>query len=216
MDMYSESARASAAEDIIPLYERHADTWAEIRGNSGFIESQWMQRFETLLPPGGAVLDIGCGSGSPIAAHFIEHGFDVVGIDSSAGMIGHCRERFPDHEWIVGDMRELSLGRRFHGLLAWDSFFHLTHEDQRSMFARFAGHAAPGAALMFTSGTDHDEAIGEFERERLYHASLTAEEYRKLLESSGFRVLAHKVEDPECGEHTIWLAQAGNGGQDDD
>jgi hypothetical protein len=63
-----------------------------------------------------------------------------------------CKERFPDRDWQVADMRTLSLGRAFEGLLAWDSFFHLCPEDQRRMFPVFRKHAAPRAALMFTSG----------------------------------------------------------------
>ena len=40
-------------------------------------------------------------------------------------------------------MRELALGRKFSGILAWDSFFHLRHDDQRRMFPVFRQHAAP-------------------------------------------------------------------------
>ena len=208
MDTSSESARASAAEQIVPLYERHAATWVRRRSSArGFMEAQWMQRFTERLPSRGTVLDIGCGSGWPLAAHLIGQGFVVTGIDSSPTLIEHCREHFPEQTWIVGDMRELSLRRRFDGLLAWDSFFHLARDDQRAMFAGFAEHAAAGAALMFTSGPAHGEAIGELEGEPLYHASLASEEYRALLELNGFGVLAHEIEDPLCGKHTIWLAQ---------
>jgi hypothetical protein len=49
---------------------------------------------------------------------------------------------------------------------------------------------------MFTSGTSHGEAIGSYRGEPLYHASLAAREYQALLESNGFRVEAHSVEDP--------------------
>ena len=76
------------------------------------------------------------------------------------------------------------------------------------MFARFSEHAAEGAVLIFTSGTEHGEAIGEFEGERLYHASLSSSEYRDLLESNGFAVLCHQCEDPQCGRHTVWLARS--------
>jgi hypothetical protein len=105
-------------------------------------------------------------------------------------------------------MRTLALGRKFHGLLAWDSFFHLSHDDQRRMFPIFKRHAAPGTALMFTSATSHGVAIGSYHGEPLYHASLAAQEYESLLETNGFRVVSHFVEDPDCGGHTIWLAQA--------
>ena len=110
--------------------------------------------------------------------------------------------------WHVADMRTLALDKTFEGLLAWDSLFHLSHDDQRRMFPIFRRHAAPGAALMFTTGTSHGEAIGSYRGEPLHHASLAAREYQTLLESNGFRNEAHTVEDPDCGGHTIWLAQA--------
>lgn len=68
-------------------------------------------------------------------------------------------------------------------------------------------HASSGAALLFTTGAEHGEAIGAFQGEPLYHASLSPEEYRALLGSHGFEVLRHVVEDPRCGRHTVWLAQ---------
>ena len=60
---------------------------------------------------------------------------------------------------------------------------------------------------MFTSGPAHGVAIGTFEGEPLYHASLDGAEYRALLHQNGFTVMAHVTEDPACGRHTIWLAQ---------
>jgi hypothetical protein len=106
-------------------------------------------------------------------------------------------------------MRTLSLPQLFDGMLAWDSFFHLGPDDQRRMFPIFKQHAAPRAALMFTSGPAHGEAIGSYQGEPLYHASLDAAEYRALLKANGFEVVAQMTEDPECGNHTVWLAQLG-------
>ena len=131
----------------------------------------------------------------------------MTGVDSSPTMIALCRERFSDGRWLVADMRALSLGRRFDGILAWDSFFHLSPDDQRAMFAVFRDHAAPGAALMFTSGPRVGVALGTFEGEPLYHASLDPDEYRALLAAHGFAVVAHVPEDPACGAHTVWLAR---------
>ncbi len=195
-----------AAARIIEIYQRHALAFDEARARSLF-ERPWLSRLATLLPPGATILDIGCGSGEPIARFFIEAGYRVTGVDSSPPLVALCQARFPDQSWSVGDMRRLSLGRRFDGLIAWDSFFHLTRDDQRGMFARFAAHAAPGAALMFTSGPADGEAIGRFEGEPLYHSSLAPDEYRQLLDSNGFDVVDHVVDDPGCGGHTIWLAR---------
>jgi cyclopropane fatty-acyl-phospholipid synthase-like methyltransferase len=138
-------------DSVIDLYERHADGYDRDRGRS-LQERAWLDRFLGWVRPGGTVLDVGCGMGEPIARYVIERGFGVVGVDSSPSMIDRCRARFPGSEWVVGDMRELELGRRFDGVLAWDSFFHLGMVDQRRMFPRFAAHAREGAPLMFTSG----------------------------------------------------------------
>lgn len=197
---------STPAERITGLYERHAAAWDAARGRSG-MERPWLDAFAALVPAGGSVLDLGCGAGEPIAADLLSRGLRVTGVDSAPSLIAICRARFPAEEWIVGDMRTVSLGRTFGGVIAWDSFFHLAYDDQRRMLAAFAEHAAPGAALMFTSGPGHGEAMGEFQGEPLYHASLDAAEYRSLLAAHGFGVVRHVVEDPACGRHTIWLAQ---------
>lgn len=197
----------SDSSGIIDLYQRNAQDWIESRATASLFEKPWLDRFRALLPPAAPILDIGCGSAEPMAGYLIGLGHRVVGVDSSAAMIDACFGRFPMQEWIVADMRELALGRTFSGILAWDSFFHLSYDDQRRMFPVFRRHAAPHAALMFTSGPAHGEAIGSFGGEPLYHASLDPAEYRALLDENGFRVISHVAEDPACGGHTIWLAQ---------
>src|SRR5690349_21544397 len=122
-------------------------------------------------------------------------------------MVALCASQFPGQTWFVADIRSPPLVRIFDGILAWDSFFHLCHDDQRRMFPVFRAHAAPGAALLFTSGPAHGVAIGAFEGEPLYHASLDSAEYRELLRENGFTVVAHAVEDLSCGSHTVWLAR---------
>lgn len=195
----------SDSDTIIPLYQRHAQAYDRLRGRSLF-EKPWLDAFAALLPAGGSILDIGCGMGEPIARYMIERGFAVTGVDSSPQLIAMARERFPQQIWMAADMRTLSLKHAFDGLIAWDSVFHLTPDDQLAMFGVFREHAAPAAALMFTSGPARGEVIGTFEGEPLYHASLDPDGYRALLESHGFRVVSHVADDPACNGHTVWLA----------
>lgn len=190
---------------VSDLYERHARDYDRDRGRS-LQERAWLDRFLTHVRPAGTVLDAGCGMGEPIARYLIESGYAVVGVDSSPSLIALARARFPAAEWTVTDMRGLDLGRRFDGILAWDSFFHLHREDQRAMFPRFAAHARPGAPLLFTSGPSGGESIGTWCGEPLYHASLDPAEYETLLTANGFRVCGYLADDPACGHHTVWLA----------
>ena len=49
------------SEDIIDLYERRADAWVQARLlESTLYEKPWLDRFCSLLPSGGSVLDGGC------------------------------------------------------------------------------------------------------------------------------------------------------------
>lgn len=197
----------AAADAVIDVYRRHGRAWAELRGNR-LAEGPWLDRFCDLLPAEANILDIGCGSGLPIARELVRRGFDVTGVDTAPEMLALFRGNLPGQPAFHADMRQLSLGGRYAGLLAWDSFFHLSTGDQRSTFARFQAHAAPGAALMFTSGPAEGEAMGELNGEPLYHGSLSSAEYRSLLDGAGFWVIDHAVADPTCGYRTVWLAQA--------
>ena len=197
------------SENIIQLYQKYAREWVALRGEWLF-EKVWLDRMLALLPDQANVLDLGCGSGKPLATYLIEQGCAITGVDSSELMLQMARANFPEQMWLQADMRQFNLAQKFDAILAWDSFFHLTQDGQRQMFAQFARHAQLGTVLMFSSGPAHGEAIGELFGEPLYHASLAPEEYRALLRQNGFQVLEMVAEDPECTGHTVWLAQMGS------
>jgi len=196
------------AKRIIGHYERHATAWDADRQNSGWNDKVWHDLVVNSLTAGAKILDLGCGSGRPVAQHMAQRGLLVTGVDSSPTMISLCRSRLPDHEWIVADMRELSLGRRFDGILAWDSFFHLGNDDQRRMFAMFAQHASADALLMFNAGPQHGEGIGNYWGDPLYHASLAPDEYEVLINRFGFEVIEHAANDKRAGGRTAWLCRS--------
>jgi trans-aconitate methyltransferase len=197
------------ADRITDHYERHASAWDTDRRKARWDDKPWHDRFIAALASAANVLDLGCGSGSPVAQHMAERGLEVTGVDSSPTLISLCRERLPDHEWLVGDMRSLQLSRRFDGILAWDSFFHLRPDDQRRMFNVFARHATPSAVLMFNTGPAYGEAVGEYRGDPLYHATLSPDEYKELLNSIDFDVVVHTVEDWQTGGgRTVWLTRA--------
>lgn len=201
----------SPAQRIISLYEEHAGAWDELRGRI-LKERDFIDAFLAEVRPGGSILDLGCGGGESVGRYLIERGFAVTGLDSAPSLIAMCRERFADQEWLVGDMRALDLPSRFGGILAWYSMFHLTMDDQRALIPRLAAHAGPNAALCFTSGPQHGEAIGEWQGEPLYHGSLSQTEYRALLEQSGFEVLSFRAGMPVADGPSVWLARfCGNG-----
>lgn len=194
------------ADGTHSVYERNASQFDQDRSKSLF-EQGWLEKFEALLPANASILDVGCGTGEPIAQYFIEKGYDLTGVDYAQSMIRLARQRFPEQRWHLANMRDLDLGRKFDGLLGWHSFFHLTREEQRTVLPLFARHLNPGGVLMFTVGPEEGECSGHVAGDDVYHASLSPDEYRSILEKLDFNIENFVAEDPECGYATIILAR---------
>ncbi|WP_018698531.1 class I SAM-dependent DNA methyltransferase [Amorphus coralli] len=192
------------------IYEKNAARFDAERPR-GLIERAWLDRFLDGLPLGAAILDLGCGTGDPIAHFIAARGYGVVGVDASEAMIGLARQKRPKGDWRVADMRSLDLTERFDGILGWDSFFHLTRNEQRAVLPRLAAHLKPGGRLMLTVGPSDGEVAGHVGDDPIYHSSLSPEAYRTLLAEHGVLVTEFVAEDPGCDFHTVLLAQKRGG-----
>ena len=102
----------------------------------------------------GDVLELACGTGQltvPVASA----GFPTVGLDLSAPMLATARERAAaakaSVEYVLGDMRNFDLGRKFALIfIARNSLLHLhSTEDQLAAFAAVRRHLAPGGIFAF-------------------------------------------------------------------
>ncbi len=189
------------------VYERNARRFDTERAK-GLHERVWLDRFLSLLPPEGNVLDLGCGSGDPVARYMTAQGFDVVGVDASTAMLDIARERFPSGDWRLADMRTLSLPETFDGIIGWNSFFHLRQDEQRAVLPKLAAHLRPGGALMLTVGPQAGEVAGTVGDDPVYHSSLAPDEYRQVLAGLGIGIVRFTFEDPECHQQSVLLAQA--------
>ncbi|KAJ54463.1 hypothetical protein ACMU_17290 [Actibacterium mucosum KCTC 23349] len=192
-------------DDILTTYELHAAGYARSRSKVLF-ERGWLDR-ALAHAPGRRVLDLGCGSGNPIARYLSDRRAEVTGVDGAAAMVALFQQTLPGAEAIHADMRDLALNRQFDVVVAWNSFFHLAPDDQRAMFPVFAAHAAPGAVLLFTTGHQAGEAMGSVQGTAVYHSSLSPDDYRGLLKDAGFTVLKFTPQDPDCNQHSVWLAR---------
>jgi len=193
---------------IAEHYERHAHAFDEARRRN-FVERGWLDRFLLAVPKGGRVLDLGCGAGEPIARYLIDRNRQLTGVDASERMIALARTRFAGHRWICADMREAEVEGPFHGVIAWDSIFHLRPEDQVAMVVKAAQWLEPDGALLFNTGSARDETIGSQFGDELYHASLAPAEYRALFAEHGLLELAFVPHDQATGGRAIWLARKG-------
>jgi SAM-dependent methyltransferase len=104
------------------------------------------------------VLDLGCGTGAHAAA-LVELGYDVQGIDLSAGMLAQAESRrlaLPPAQaarmrFAQGDIRSFEVDGRFDAAL---SLFHVMtyqtlDEDLAAALAGVARHLRPGGVFLF-------------------------------------------------------------------
>lgn len=84
----------AAHHDLSGGYEAVAAAFMEHRDRSA-IGVTTVRSWARQLRSGAAILDLGCGSGAPIAAALADDGFDVYGVDASPSLVAAFRARLP-------------------------------------------------------------------------------------------------------------------------
>lgn len=172
-----------------------------------FRERALVDRVINGLSLGAVVLDVGCGSGEPIAAHMAESGIQVVGVDASRHMLDLAREAVPSATFLLGDMRTTDPGGPFDALVAWDSVFHLPCEEHRNIFARFYSWLRPGAPMLISlGGTGEAEFTSEMLGETFFYSGHEPQDALRILSSVGFRIEHWEMDDPSARGHIAVLA----------
>lgn len=99
-------------KQVYELYDEITH-WFDSNRNKGLMEREYLEILINKIPEKGKILDLGCGSGEPIAKFLIEKEFKLYGVDGSKNMIELCKQRFPNHKWFVADMSILDLKEKF-------------------------------------------------------------------------------------------------------
>ncbi len=119
------------SEEFARIYNSH---WASFANQV----APMIRTFYESTPVGQtnrAVLDLCCGAGH-LAAHFLEYGYHLVGVDLSESMLQYARKNNQKYvesgaaDFLKADASEFSLDRQF-GLVVstYDSLNHLEHEE---------------------------------------------------------------------------------------
>jgi SAM-dependent methyltransferase len=174
------------------------------------------------LPAGAKVLDLGCGTGNPIAIYIIQKGFRVVGVDQSKKMLEIAKQVVPEAEFIHSDMLEIQFTDKFAAAVAWDSIFHVERKYHSAIYHKLANSLALGGRLLLSvGGSDVDSSVedstsddagakgftSEMFGQTFFYSGYEPQVARNLLEAEGFEIEMWEVDDPSSRGHIAVIAR---------
>ncbi len=169
-------------------YDRCSATYTEARRREPGRE---LAALVARLAPGSRVLDVGCGSGVPIAAALArEH--RVTGVDVSPEQIRRARENVPNAAFLLADAMSAELPEAsFDAVVSFYVVFHLPREEHEALFRRFARWLVPGGYLAVTVSHCREDAYTEdgFFGVRMYWSNWSREDYVQMLARLDFELL---------------------------
>ncbi|QGN07558.1 class I SAM-dependent methyltransferase [Halorhabdus sp. CBA1104] len=171
-------------------YDRIAAEYDEQRSTDD-TDVSLVERFRDALGANAAVLDAGCGTGTPVTALLAEE-CTVTGLDLSREQLSLATDRLPAHSFVEGEMTRLPFAEdSFDGLTSFYAVIHVPRERHEDAFSEFHRVCRPGAPVLCTVGdTDwagHNEdwmGMGG----PMYWDIPGLDRTRKLLDDAGFSV----------------------------
>lgn len=192
-------------------YDRIADDWH--RDHQA--DDWWIQgtnKFLSLLPEHGAVLDVGCGSGVK-SKYFLERGFSVVGIDLSQKLLDIAKRENPKADFRHISMTELEkVSELFDGVFSQASLLHIPKKQAGMVVQKMVDRTKPGGLLYIAVKEicegNPDERIEKendygYEYERFF-SYYTIPELEKYLTDAGATVVERLRNSSPSGK-TVWL-----------
>jgi SAM-dependent methyltransferase len=207
----SRDARGRSDVQIVAQgYDAIVDRYlAWIDGIEGDPRMAWLEAFAERLPPGGRVLELGCGAGVPLTVSLAAR-FETTGVDISPGQIARARELVPAARFFVGDMTSLTLDETFDGVAAFTSIPHVPRELHAAVFGRIAGWLRPGGWFVAALGGYDDPGwTGEWLGVPMFFSSFDPDTSVGLMAAARLRTVRRELvtmREPEEGDVTfLWV-----------
>lgn len=166
-------------------WEDVALTFAAVRTDTG---RDVIRRWANALPSGGAVLDLGCGSGFPVSSTLADEGLTVFGIDASPTLVSMFVQRIDGAHAACETVQDSTFfSRTFDGILAIGLMFLLSEDDQVKLINKAGNTLRPGGRFLFTAPHQKCEWKDVLTGQR--SVSLGKAHYERLVARAGMQLI---------------------------
>lgn len=168
-------------------YDAIASSWDAARTGFSGRERDYVDTLLAGLPTPSCILDLGCGTGRPIAESILSKGHHVTGVDQAEALLDLARNRFPDATWIASSIETFVSATPYDAIVCWDALFHIDRAEHAGLFARFARMLRPRGRLMLTvGGSEHPAFTDQMFGETFFYDSHPPDEALSMLSAAGF------------------------------
>lgn len=190
---YGVSYHESMKDPHQKRYNTIAKQWQDVRNKH--VINQCIVDVVPFIKPNGQVLDVGCGTGYPIASYLDAQGFTLTGIDVAEEMLAFAKQlNLTKATFLHEDIQTWISPITYDAIIAFDSLFHLPMASQVPVLTKLCQWLNPGGILLFTHGKKTGEITGEMFGTTFSYSSLNQSDYQMLLASQGLSLL--RVEAP--------------------
>ena len=113
----------------------------------------WIEELLGRIPCPSTVLDVGCGTGVPVARALTAAGHRVTGVDISEVQIERARELVPQAEFIRADATTVAFPpQTFDAVVSLYALIHIPLDEQPVLLDRIAGWLRPGGWFLGVTG----------------------------------------------------------------
>ncbi|MDX2130405.1 MAG: class I SAM-dependent methyltransferase [Chloroherpetonaceae bacterium] len=192
-----------AYKDYQQNYNRIVEKWHQARTTLPAMDKLLFDEFLAQLPKSAAILDLGCGTGIPIAKKLAERGHRLTLVDCSESQLAIAKKILPKATFVCAPMESYEISSQYHGIVIWDSLFHLPRHTHESILRRAFLHLEKGGIVLITSGGSKedlepftDEMFGEI----FYYDSHPIPSFIELVQSIGFEPIVQALLNKPDGE----------------
>ena len=185
----------TADDETLAFYDAEGATYAEWSAPEG--DYAWLDKFLSLTPPGGILLDYGCGGGWA-AKRMLDAGRRVEAFDGSAALAEEASKLTGINVKVIR-FEGFDAIERYNGIWASFCLLHAPRASMASNLGRIARALRPGGCLYLGLKAGSGEARDSLGR---FYSYFEPEEMEAMLTAAGFTNIAIRLRESEGYDDT--------------